>query len=102
VVARRGLDQRFSFGGRGSMACMLARIGIVTVLSVACWHLFEKHFLKLKRLFEYDKSTPELALCPVLSETGLHGGGGAHRRLTVSSHRLGQLLVRKVRWFPNG
>jgi len=48
----------------GSIACTLTRISISTALALASWHLFEKHFLKLKPYFEYQKSTTEVPFNP--------------------------------------
>jgi peptidoglycan/LPS O-acetylase OafA/YrhL len=39
----------------GSICCTSARVGIVVVLAFLSWHLFEKHFLKLKAFFEYQR-----------------------------------------------
>jgi peptidoglycan/LPS O-acetylase OafA/YrhL len=41
----------------GSFIQLAAGIGITTVLALASWHLYEKHFLKLKRLFPYGRKT---------------------------------------------
>jgi peptidoglycan/LPS O-acetylase OafA/YrhL len=39
----------------GSLIQLAAGIAVTTVLALASWHLYEKHFLKLKRLFPYDR-----------------------------------------------
>jgi len=39
----------------GSLVQLAAGIGVTTLLALASWHLYEKHFLKLKRLFPYGR-----------------------------------------------
>jgi peptidoglycan/LPS O-acetylase OafA/YrhL len=47
----------------GVALCLLARIAVSALLGMLSWHLLEKHFLKLKRHFEYQAPTlpPERA-----------------------------------------
>jgi peptidoglycan/LPS O-acetylase OafA/YrhL len=43
----------------GSLVQLAAGIGLTTVVALASWHLYEKHFLKLKRLFPYGRGRRE-------------------------------------------
>lgn len=43
----------------GSLVQLAAGIGLTTALALASWHLYEKHFLKLKRLFPYGRGRLE-------------------------------------------
>jgi peptidoglycan/LPS O-acetylase OafA/YrhL len=43
----------------GAAVYMMAAISISVLVAVTSWHLYEKHFLKLKRFFEYEKKKEE-------------------------------------------
>jgi peptidoglycan/LPS O-acetylase OafA/YrhL len=43
----------------GAIIFTLVALVITTALAYASWHLFEKQFLKLKRMFRYDRSKEE-------------------------------------------
>jgi peptidoglycan/LPS O-acetylase OafA/YrhL len=51
--AKLGAATGSNFVGVG--LSMAIAIGISTLMAFASWHLYEKHFLKLKRFFEYGE-----------------------------------------------
>jgi peptidoglycan/LPS O-acetylase OafA/YrhL len=57
---------------------LLAGVGISYVLAFASWHLFEKHFLALKRFFNYERrkvAAPLPSDAPVSIAPGVDLGG---------------------------
>jgi peptidoglycan/LPS O-acetylase OafA/YrhL len=57
---------------------LLAGVGISYVLAFASWHLFEKHFLALKRFFNYERrkvAAPLPSYAPVSIAPGVDLGG---------------------------
>jgi len=60
----------------GAIAKMLIEIAVSLALAWLSWHLFEKHFLRLKRLFEYrypardhERAAPVKQIEPVIGDT---------------------------------
>ncbi len=76
VMSHLGVNvERLAFGGSVVTALLLniaIVLPVVTLLAWLSWHLFEKHFLKLKRHFVYDHAAGNtkapLAAAPLITE----------------------------------
>ncbi|HEX8341374.1 MAG TPA: acyltransferase [Tepidisphaeraceae bacterium] len=60
-----GLHQLLGSYPRAIVAHAVLSIGCSWLIAYVCFHAFEKHFLKLKALFDYRRPTPQPATVPV-------------------------------------